>query len=119
MPPERTGRHGRGARRGHQLPARRCARGWTRDSSCPRRWCGPPGCCRAAPKRALGRLDGRYTEDEWGFDEDFAQTVEPLLDFLYDQWWRVQATGVEKIPAHGRALLAGQPRRHPARGTRR
>ena len=58
-------------------------------------------------KKALGRLDGRYTEDEWGFDEDFAQTVEPLLDFLYDQWWRVHATGVEKVPAHGRVLLAG------------
>ncbi len=58
-------------------------------------------------KKALGRLDGRYIEDEWGFDEDFARAVEPLLDFLYDQWWRVKATGVEKVPAHGRVLLAG------------
>ncbi len=58
-------------------------------------------------KRALNRLDGHYIEDEWGFDEDFAQTVEPLFDFLYDHWWRVKATGVEKVPAHGRVLLAG------------
>ena len=58
-------------------------------------------------RTALKRLDGRYTEDEWGFDEEFVHVVEPLLDFLYDQWWRVKATGVEKVPAHGRALLAG------------
>jgi len=58
-------------------------------------------------RTALKRLDGRYTEDEWGFDEEFVHVVEPLLDFLYDGWWRVKATGVEKVPAHGRALLAG------------
>ncbi|HYI35373.1 MAG TPA: lysophospholipid acyltransferase family protein [Thermoleophilaceae bacterium] len=57
-------------------------------------------------RKVMNRLDGRYIEDEWGFDEDFARTVEPLFDFLYDQWWRVHATGVEKIPGHGRALLA-------------
>ena len=57
-------------------------------------------------RKVMNRLDGRYTEDEWGFDEDFARTVEPLFDFLYDQWWRVKVTGVERIPGHGRALLA-------------
>ena len=65
------------------------------------------GVLPSGAKRALNRLDGRYIEDEWGFDEDFAQTVEPLFDFLYDHWWRVRATGVEKVPAHGRVLLAG------------
>jgi 1-acyl-sn-glycerol-3-phosphate acyltransferase len=54
----------------------------------------------------LKRLDGRYIEDEWGFDEDFARAVEPLFDFLYDHWWRVRVTGVENVPGHGRALLA-------------
>jgi 1-acyl-sn-glycerol-3-phosphate acyltransferase len=52
------------------------------------------------------RLDGRNSEDEWGFDEDFARTVEPLFDFLYDRWWRVQVKGVQNVPGHGRALLA-------------
>ncbi len=65
------------------------------------------GALPGGARRVLHRLDGRYSEDEWGFDEDFAQAVEPLLDFLYDQWWRVQVTGVEKVPGHGRALLAG------------
>ena len=54
----------------------------------------------------LARLDGRYQEDEWGFDEDFAAAVEPVLDFLYDRWWRVQVSGVQNVPGHGRALLA-------------
>jgi 1-acyl-sn-glycerol-3-phosphate acyltransferase len=52
------------------------------------------------------RLDGRNAEDEWGFDEDFARTIEPVFDFLYDRWWRVQTTGVQNVPSHGRALLA-------------
>jgi 1-acyl-sn-glycerol-3-phosphate acyltransferase len=52
------------------------------------------------------RLDGRNSEDEWGFDEDFARTIEPVFDFLYERWWRVQAKGVQNVPGHGRALLA-------------
>jgi len=51
------------------------------------------------------RLRGEYHEDEWGFDEDFAEAVYPLFEFLYDVWWRVEAEGVRNVPAHGRALL--------------
>lgn len=57
-------------------------------------------------RSALRRLEGHYTEDEWGFDEDFARTVEPLFDFLYDQWWRVETRGIQHVPGHGRAMLA-------------
>jgi 1-acyl-sn-glycerol-3-phosphate acyltransferase len=51
------------------------------------------------------RLRGEYHEDEWGFDEQFAEFIFPLFDFLYDVWWRVEAEGVHHVPAHGRALL--------------
>ena len=61
-----------------------------------------PGSARGLVRR----LDGRNSEDEWGFDEDFARTIEPVFDFLYDRWWRVQTTGVQNVPSHGRALLA-------------
>ncbi len=61
---------------------------------------------RDALERAGRRLEGRYHEDEWGFDEEFAETILPFFEFLYDRWWRVQTTGVENVPAHGRALLA-------------
>ena len=60
---------------------------------------------RQAVRRAGRRLQGEYQEDEWGFDEEFAELVLPLLEFLYDRWWRVQARGVENVPAHGRGLL--------------
>ena len=36
--------------------------------------------------RAARRLEGDYPEDEWGFDEDFAELVEPFFRFLYDRW---------------------------------
>jgi 1-acyl-sn-glycerol-3-phosphate acyltransferase len=57
-------------------------------------------------RTAVRRLSGDYSEDEWGFDEEFVHMLEPLLGFLYDRWWRVQPTGVENVPAQGRALLA-------------
>jgi 1-acyl-sn-glycerol-3-phosphate acyltransferase len=64
-----------------------------------------PGEARGALEAALRRLEGDYPEDEWGFDEGFAEAVYPLLELLYDHWWRVRAVGVANVPAHGRALL--------------
>jgi 1-acyl-sn-glycerol-3-phosphate acyltransferase len=64
-----------------------------------------PGDARETLARILERLEGNYSEDEWGFDEDFAELVEPFFAFLFDSWWRVQVEGVERVPAHGRALL--------------
>jgi 1-acyl-sn-glycerol-3-phosphate acyltransferase len=60
---------------------------------------------RGALDRTLRRAAGDYDEDEWGFDEEFALGLRPLLDFFYDTWWRVEATGVENVPPTGRALL--------------
>jgi 1-acyl-sn-glycerol-3-phosphate acyltransferase len=51
------------------------------------------------------RVRGDYPEDEWGFDEEFAEAVYPMFEFLYEAWWRVDAAGVRNVPAHGRALL--------------
>jgi 1-acyl-sn-glycerol-3-phosphate acyltransferase len=55
--------------------------------------------------RVARRMEGDYVEDEWGFDEEFAELIEPFFRFLYDSWWRVHASGVHNVPAHGRALL--------------
>jgi 1-acyl-sn-glycerol-3-phosphate acyltransferase len=60
---------------------------------------------RDALDRALQRAAGEYDEDDWGFDEEFANSIRPLLDFLYEQWWRVETTGVRNVPASGRAML--------------
>ena len=64
-----------------------------------------PKSLRDAVERLSQRLRGEYHEDEWGFDEQFAEAVYPLFEFLYDTWWRVEADGVRHVPAHGRALL--------------
>jgi 1-acyl-sn-glycerol-3-phosphate acyltransferase len=64
-----------------------------------------PRTLREALERVALRLQGEYREDEWGFDEGFAEAVYPAFEFLYDVWWRVEAEGVLNVPAHGRALL--------------
>ncbi len=64
-----------------------------------------PGRVRNAIDVIVRRLQGDYYEDEWGFDEGFAEAVFPLFDFLYSSWWRVEATGVGNVPAHGRGLV--------------
>jgi 1-acyl-sn-glycerol-3-phosphate acyltransferase len=64
-----------------------------------------PGELRQALERALQRAAGDYDEDDWGFDEEFATALRPLLDFLYGVWWRVETTGVANVPGSGRAML--------------
>ncbi len=64
-----------------------------------------PDRLQAALETVGRRLRGEYREDEWGFDEEFAEAVYPVFEFLYDVYWRVHATGVDRLPAHGRALL--------------
>jgi 1-acyl-sn-glycerol-3-phosphate acyltransferase len=66
---------------------------------------GLPREARQAAERAARRLEGGYQEDEWGFDEEFSEVIRPFFEFFYDRWWRVRATGVHNVPAHGRALL--------------
>jgi 1-acyl-sn-glycerol-3-phosphate acyltransferase len=64
-----------------------------------------PRPARQAAERAARRLRGDNPQDEWGFDEDFVELVYPFLELLYEWWWRVTATGVMNVPAHGRALV--------------
>jgi 1-acyl-sn-glycerol-3-phosphate acyltransferase len=72
-----------------------------------------PGGVREAVEAITRRLGGDYREDEWGFDEQFAEALFGLFELLYRVWWRVEALGVRRVPSHGRALLvanhAGSP----------
>jgi 1-acyl-sn-glycerol-3-phosphate acyltransferase len=59
--------------------------------------------------RALRRLlpapePGRQVDD-WGRSERVFDLVEPLLNFYYRYWFRVEQEGVENVPAEGGALL--------------
>jgi 1-acyl-sn-glycerol-3-phosphate acyltransferase len=60
----------------------------------------------------LGRLQAALyfawhsTEtEEFGRDPVFADTLRPFFEFLYGVWWRVEASGIERIPSQGAALL--------------
>jgi 1-acyl-sn-glycerol-3-phosphate acyltransferase len=43
--------------------------------------------------------------DDFGRDPVYAARLEPLLDFLYQRYFRVETSGIEQVPARGRALL--------------
>ncbi|WP_129626861.1 lysophospholipid acyltransferase family protein [Candidatus Oscillochloris fontis] len=51
------------------------------------------------------RARGEYTIDPYGLDPDIIEIVRPFVSFMYHTWWRVQAQGLEHVPAEGRALL--------------
>jgi len=51
------------------------------------------------------RFTGEYDTDEWGVDWEFLDVVRPFFTFLYKVYWRVNTTGIEKIPVQGRTLL--------------
>jgi len=43
--------------------------------------------------------------DDWGRSQRVFDLVEPLLDFYYRVWFRVEVEGIENVPAEGGALL--------------
>jgi 1-acyl-sn-glycerol-3-phosphate acyltransferase len=64
-----------------------------------------PTPARRTSERIAARLRGEYSQDAWGYDEEFVELVRPFFEFMYERWWRVQATGVENLPAHGPAMI--------------
>jgi 1-acyl-sn-glycerol-3-phosphate acyltransferase len=52
-----------------------------------------------------GRLGGEYTEDDFGFDEDFTESLASVIGLLYDYYWRVDVEGIENVPGTGPAML--------------
>ncbi len=55
--------------------------------------------------RALAMWGRSDVVDDFGRDPRATARWEWLFEFLYSRWFRVQATGLENIPARGRALL--------------
>jgi 1-acyl-sn-glycerol-3-phosphate acyltransferase len=55
--------------------------------------------------RELAMRDRSDVVDEFGRDPTVAAKVEPLLDFLYRSYFRVDARGLGHIPDDGRALI--------------
>jgi 1-acyl-sn-glycerol-3-phosphate acyltransferase len=55
--------------------------------------------------RALAMWGRSDVVDDFGRDPRATARWEWLFEFLYTRWFRVEASGLDHIPAHGRALL--------------
>jgi len=51
------------------------------------------------------RISGEYETDDWGYDPEFLESIQPIFEYLYYKYWRVETEGIENIPGEGRALL--------------
>ncbi len=58
--------------------------------------------------RQWGRVamrDRTESVDEFGLDPVYQSRWQPVLDFLYDRWWRVEVEGIENVPTTGPVAL--------------
>jgi 1-acyl-sn-glycerol-3-phosphate acyltransferase len=58
--------------------------------------------------RKWGRLGMRNRSeevDDFGFDPVYEKKVQPVFDFLYEKYFRVEVAGIEHVPSEGRCLL--------------
>ncbi|HKF80278.1 MAG TPA: lysophospholipid acyltransferase family protein [Thermoleophilaceae bacterium] len=64
---------------------------------------------RESPPRELRELippgEAPRDVDDWGRSQRVFDLMEPLLDFYYRYWFRVEQSGVENVPSEGGALL--------------
>lgn len=56
-------------------------------------------------QRELARRGPNYIVDDFGFDPQWTESFLSVFKVLYRDYWRVETTGVENVPATGRALL--------------
>ena len=49
------------------------------------------------------RAEAEY--DDFGFDEEWTESLLPFFSWLYRVWWRTQVIGLDNVPGEGRALL--------------
>ncbi|MBI2945041.1 MAG: acyltransferase family protein [Candidatus Wallbacteria bacterium] len=61
---------------------------------------------RGGARGRLRALGHPAPVDDFGLDREFFEsTLEPLLEFLYSRWFRVEVSGLENVPSSGRALI--------------
>lgn len=60
---------------------------------------------RSQARSVERRLAGDYAVDDFGLDPGFLGVVLPLAQFMFQNYWRVEVTGVEHVPTAGRGLL--------------
>jgi 1-acyl-sn-glycerol-3-phosphate acyltransferase len=56
-------------------------------------------------QQELVRRGANYEVDDFGFDPQWTESFLSVFMVLYRDYWRVETTGIENVPATGRALL--------------
>lgn len=56
-------------------------------------------------QQELAQRGSDYAVDDFGFDAQWTESFLSAFMVLYRDYWRVETTGVENVPAKGRALL--------------
>jgi len=56
-------------------------------------------------QQQLARRGADYEVDDFGFDPQWTESFLSVFTVLYRDYWRVETTGIENVPATGRALL--------------
>ena len=56
-------------------------------------------------RELLPAPDDERSLDDWGRSERVLELVDPLLNFYYRYWFRVEVEGIENVPMDGGALL--------------
>ena len=64
-----------------------------------------PGDDEAAGLDLIPPPDPEREIDDWGRSERLVSAFEPVLDFYYRYWFRVEHEGLENVPSEGGALL--------------
>ena len=72
----------------------------------------PPSSLESGPQPSAEELRGLIAQpdegrelDDWGRSERMMALADPLLNFYYRYWFRVESEGVENVPSTGGALL--------------
>jgi 1-acyl-sn-glycerol-3-phosphate acyltransferase len=55
--------------------------------------------------RALGMSERSGEVDEFGMDEVVVRRARPVLDLLYERYWRIDVHGLDVLPSEGPCLL--------------
>lgn len=64
-----------------------------------------PGAALLAGYRHFALRSRSLAVDEFGRDPNYCDVLRPSLDFLYEQWLRVEMRGLENLPTDGGAIL--------------
>jgi 1-acyl-sn-glycerol-3-phosphate acyltransferase/nucleoside-diphosphate-sugar epimerase len=63
------------------------------------------------PSKGAPGANEQLAFDDFGMDEDYIKAwSRRLFRFLHDAYWRVEVKGIEHVPTHGAAVMAGMHR---------